>query len=136
MGGKWRWWMFAAAATAVVSGCGPTTLGRPADGEPADEPPAATAAPTFAEIRSAWKWQHPGAVVLEVRAVEGDMAALAGGRTEGLAPELAVRIYRGDAYLGRAEVVEVGPEYTVVRLLEEPAAPIRPGDAAVYLPLP
>ncbi len=125
-----------AAAMAAAPGCGPETVREPAETDTATAPSAPPVPPPIEQVRAEWKWEHPGAVVLEVRAADAPMVAMLGGATEGLAPELTVRFYRGNAYLASGEVVEVGPEFTVARLLEDPVAPILPGDAGVYLPLP
>jgi hypothetical protein len=115
-------WMGMAAVVVAAGGC------QKAQQKPAEP------APPVQEVRTQWKWMTPGAVVLEVRAIHSGYVALAGGREEGLAPNLAMNVYRGNDQLATVQVVDVGREFTVGRIVQGDESAIQPGDVGVYVP--
>ena len=106
----------------VLAGCAAT---RPEERTPAAAPDAP--APVN------WKWTHPGAIVLEVRAADKDLVALAGGLEEGLASGQRMGVYRGPRKIGTLQILKVDRDVTVARRIGA-IEDIRPGDTAVYLP--
>jgi hypothetical protein len=112
--------VLALAAGCLLAGCAATH----------PEERKAAAAPT---VPVNWKWVHPGAIVLEVRAADEDLIALGGGLDEGLAPGQRMGVYRGSTKIGTLQLLKVDRDATVARLIGA-IADILPGDTAVYLP--
>jgi len=114
--------VLALALGGLVAGC---AAARP------EERKAAAAPEAPAPVN--WKWTHPGAIVLEVRAADKDLVALAGGLEEGLAPGQRMGVYRGPRKIGTLQLLKVDRDVTVARRIGA-IEDIRPGDTAVYLP--
>jgi hypothetical protein len=86
-------------------------------------------------LRTQWRREEPGAIVLEVAAAGRGLVAMAGGRDEGLAPGLLMGVCRDGEWLATVRVLKVDRELTQALVVDGEADAVRAGDAAVYLPV-
>ncbi len=114
------------AAIAAVAGPGCRTAGPER---------AAADGSRLQALRTQWRRVEPGAVVLEVAAAGRGLVAMAGGRDEGLAPDLLLGVYRDGEWVATVRVLKVDRELTQALVVDGEADAVRAGDAAVYLPV-